>query len=320
MLATSCNKNKDTNSTVYRVAMDPQETSFEREDGYYEGANDRIYIDNTYRVKFEQGDQVMLFNVDEANPSVNVCAMYTVAATGYEANLQPVGQAIPDEISESRAKYAFYPGQNVETPTLTTDSRGIFTLDETQTYRVVDGAPVVAHDALYMAAKIDNPANDQFAFRNICGILEMKFFSTAGKTVTSIEITDPERNLTGDVSLIIPEVDPGTMTSLFRNYVADPTDEATIGEIAGYKQTVGYAVTNAGNTLTLNCGNGVQLGTTRETATTFYFVLRPLALMDGFTAHITFSDDTTKDITSTAYNRNTIKPNTFRVFPALKVD
>jgi hypothetical protein len=42
--------------------------------------------------------------------------------------------------------------------------------------------------------------------------------------------------------------------------------------------------------------------------------------MNGFDVVLTFNDSTTKTIHSTAYNKNTIKPNTFRVFTALNAD
>ena len=70
--------------------------------------------------------------------------------------------------------------------------------------------------------------------------------------------------------------------------------------------------------MTLDCGAGIQLGTTRNDANQFYMVLRPLALNGGFDIDITFSDNTTKTIS--VNKDNTIKPNTFRVFPAMNVD
>jgi len=305
LLATSCNKNKTQSMVYHGYSYDP---TFEVEAGDIEEAG-RAYIDDTYRVKFEQGDQVMLYNVDSETPANSEFGMYEVEADSYQPTLVAVGTGISDEMKT--AKYAFYPGENVtvDATLLGNENRSKFTLATTQEY--MEGR--IAPGTLYMAAKIDNEdeTGNNFAFRNICGVLVMKFYTTSGKTIEKIELTDNNRNLTGDVTLKVDEVDPGRMMELFRNY---PNNEAAV---ADYMEQVGYAVENAGNVLTLNCGNGAVLGTTSAEATTFYFVLRPLALMNGFDMVITFTDHTTKTISTTRDNK--IKPNTLRVFPALKV-
>jgi hypothetical protein len=331
LLATSCNKNKET-SMVYKCTMDPTETHFDQEAGMWDNEeNARVYIDATYQVTFEADDEVMLFNIDEVTPANSECAMYKVinagttgAGAGSTANLEAVSETISEDIID--AKYAFYPGANVNTASLTTDNRSVFTLATEQTYRENDGTPIIPAGALYMAAKIDKAGegqiqNDNFAFRNICGILELKFYSPTGKTVTSIELTNKgDMSICGDVELIVPEVEPATMTSLFKTFVADPEDAANIAEMNAYKQQVGYNVANATKTLTLNIPGGKQLATTKAEANSFYFVLRPLALMNGFDVTLNFSEGEPKTIHSTAYNKNTIKPNTFRVFTALNAD
>lgn len=332
LLATSCNKNKDTQSMVYKCTMDPTELTFTTEQGVWDDEEStRLYIDATGQVFFEANDEVMLFNIDEVTPANSECAMYKVSAegtigqgAGAEANLEPVGQAtISNEIKD--AKYAFFPGANV-TANLTNGNRSTFTLSATQEYREVNGTPVIPQGALYMAAKIDKAQqgqlqNDNFAFRNICGILELKFYSPTQKTVTSIElINQGQMNICGDVELIVPGVEPATMTQLFKTYIADPTNAANLEAINEYKTEVGYNVNNASNTLTLNIPNGKQLASTKADANSFYFVLRPLALQYGFDVVLHFSDNTTKTISSTKPNKNTIAPNTFKQFTALNAD
>ena len=303
LLATSCNK-KETGMVYRAYSYDP---TFEVEAGYFDEGG-RAYIDDTYRVKFEAGDQVMLYNVDSENPANSEFGMYEVEADSYQPNL--VGTGISDEMKT--AKYAYYPGENVivDATLLGNENRSTFKLLTTQDY--VPGR--IAAGALSMAAKIDNEdeTGNNFAFRNICGVLVMKFYTTTGKTIESITVTDNTHNLTGDVTLKVDEVDPGRMMELFRNY--GPGNQAAVAE---YMEQVGYEVANAGNVLTLDCGTGATLGTTAAEATTFYFVLRPLALMNGFDMVINFTDGTTKTVTTTRDNK--IKPNTLRVFPALKV-
>lgn len=312
LLATSCNKTK-TDSMVYRgYSYDEQ---FETELANYDGEGSRAYIDATSKVMFEQGDKVMLFNIDNAQGTGSEYAMYEVEADSYQPVLNPVGsETVSDEL-KALGKYAFYPGDNVTTQ-LANQNRATFPLASTQEYREVGGAPVIDKNSLYMAAKIDNDleAVNVFAFRNICGVLNMKFFSPSGKTVKSIAVTDREKYLYGDVTLKVNEVDPGYMMQLFRNYGATGNAEL----IAEYMQQAGYSVANGGQTMTLDCGAGVALGTTANDANTFYMVLRPLALRGGFDVEITFSDNTVKNISID--RDNTIKPNTYRVFPPMSVD
>lgn len=326
LLATSCNKNKDTNSMVYHVSMDATETYFAQEQGVWDdGVSERIYIDGSYQVNFEEGDQLMLFNLD-VTPANSESAVYTVQAggTGSGITLENLdGTGISDEIKN--AKYAFYPAANVTTD-LSNENRATFTLTTEQEYREVGGAPVIPAGALYMAAKINKAGenqlqNDQFAMRNICGILQLQFYSTEeNKTVSSIVLENlGEMNITGDVNLKVPAVDPGAMTMLFTNIVADPENEGYQSAIADFKDEAGYNVTNAGNTITLTNVNKT-LSTNRNDPDSFYFVLRPLALKDGFKVTINFTDNTSKTITSTKVNTNTIKPSTFRTFAAMKAN
>ena len=313
LLATSCNKQQN-NSMVYRgYSYDGQ---FDTEMANYDEPG-RAYIDATAKVEFEQGDKVMLFNIENANGEGSEYAMYQVAASSYQPELTPVDAnvTVSDELF-TLGKYAFYPGDNVGTAQMSNENRAIFPIASTQEYREVAGTPVIAHNALYMAAKIDNEleAVNVFAFRNICGVLSLKFFSPTGKTVKSIAVTDHERYLSGDVTLKIHEVDPGYMMQLFRNYGVAGNEEL----IAEYMDQVGYSVAVDSQTMTLDCGAGIQLGTTRNDANQFYMVLRPLALNGGFDIDITFSDNTTKTIS--VNKDNTIKPNTFRVFPPMNVD
>lgn len=327
LLATSCNKNKDTNSMVYHVSMDATETYFAQEQGVWDdGVSERIYIDGNYQVNFEQDDQLMLFNLDEATPANSESAVYTVQQSGIGSGITLVnldGTGISDEIKD--AKYAFYPGANVTTD-LSNENRATFTLTTEQEYREVEGAPVIPAGALYMAAKIDKAGegqlqNDQFAMRNICGILQLQFYSTEeNKTVDNIVLTNGgQMNLTGDVTLKVPAVDPGTMITLFTNIVTDPENAAYQSAIAEFKEEAGYSVTNAGNTITLTNVNKT-LSTDRNNPDSFFFVLRPQALKDGFTVTINFTDNTSKTITSTKVNTNTIKPSTFRTFAAMKAN
>ena len=315
LLATSCNK-QQTNSMVYRgYSYDGQ---FETELANYDDPEGgRAYINPTNsRVTFQANDKVMLFNIENANGTGSEYAMYKVEADGEQPTLVADGDATVSDELFALGKYAYYPGDGVGTSEFSNENRATFPIASTQEYTLVGEQAVIDPSALYMAAKIDNEAEalNTFAFRNICGVLSMKFYSPSGKKVTSIQVTDNERYLSGDVTLKVNEVDPGYMMELFRNYGAAGSEEL----IADYIGQVGYSVAGDSKTMTLDCGTGVTLGTTRNDATQFYMVLRPLALRNGFQIVVNFDEGDPKTID---VNRdNTIKPNTFRVFPAMNVD
>lgn len=286
---------------------------------------ERVYLDGTNTVQFEENDQIVVFNINSTNFTLSNGATYTLDD---QLNMIKTG----GQVTSEGHFYAFYPGQNViwaETD-LENENRAVFRLDATQyDRRDADGKPMIPFtgsateqkNALYMAARDDEHTslNDaRFDFKNICGMLSLKFYSTSGKSVTKIEITDNHFNLVGDVTLKIHEVDPVKMTTFFRNY--DESNADYMSQLQTYINTVGYSVggDHKSNMVTLDCGTGVQLGTTKAEATRFFIVMRPLALREGCTIKLYFSDGTDKTINSS--KNNTISPNIIKNISAVKVD
>lgn len=274
---TSCQKNEDTAKMFYASVNEMEE-----EDG------DRAYIDGSV-TKFETGDVAMMFNIDNTTPANSTSALYTAASTGNIVEFNHSSGTITNERKDSF--FAFYPGNNVTTSSLTTDNSSIFTINPTQNYR----ANMVASEALAMASKDASNSsidNAHFRFQNIMGVVRVRLTddSDSPKAVRSIVYEDANFNVSGDVHLKVNEVDPNEMTALFNAY----TDiENPPANLAAYIQRVGYYVDgdNKGKTMTLDCGaNGVQLSGTR---TDFNIVLRPLANLGGDgTITVNFTDNT----------------------------
>lgn len=274
----------------------------------------RAYFDPTsLKIMFEEGDVVMIFNIDNEVPTHSHCAQYEAIQEGNYVTMQNCGTGeVAEDILD--AYYAFYPGgrDNIRTEMAGGENKSMFYVAPTQEYRP-DRVPL---EAMYMAAKVDNVAHlhetenpeTAFYFRNICGVYDMMLFDPNGPTaVKEITITDNNFNLSGWVELIIPEVDPVEMQSLFNNY--DPDNTAYMQTLAQYLNRLGYNVTEKGNTLTLTMPEeGVQIGTTQATATHFYMVLRPLALTNGYTIDIKFADGSTKTIDRSDRNHQ-VAPN-----------
>lgn len=285
---TSCKKNEE--KAVIKVAS--QEFVCVDED--------RIYInDATSHPNFEIGDMCMLYNINVENPAESEACLYEAIEEGDYVLFQPSGYG---EIAEDMhdAYYAFYPGGPGHT---TTELYGLenkckFHVEPTQVYR----PNRVSLGDLYMAAKetTGHLSQTDFNFKNIMGILRLKPYEAAQRTVTRIQIVDNTYHLSGWVELIIPEIDGTELQSLFNAY--DPTNEAYVNRLNEWKNRTGYNVTDAGMSITLEVPEGVQLGTSKETTPEFNIVLRPLAMSQGCHIIFTFADGTTKDVDLSAYD------------------
>ena len=300
---TSCKKNEQKSTVMIMTQELVDEVDENR--AYMAPGNNQII--------FERGDVVMIFNIDEEVPTHSHCAQYEAVQSGNFVTMQNCGTGeVAEDILD--AYYAFYPGgrEHVYTELGQGQNKSKFFVAPTQEYR----PNRVPADAMYMAAKVDNVEHlsqtenpeSAFFFRNICGVYDLMLFDANGPSVVKeISITDNTLNLSGWVELIIPEVDPVEMQSLFNNY--DPNNTAYMQSLAQYLNRVGYNVTEQGNTLTLTMPEeGVQIGTTQATCTHFYMVLRPLALTHGYTIDITFADGSTKTIDRSDRNHQ-VAPN-----------
>ena len=287
---------------------------------------ERAYIENsTNQMNFEEGDQVMLFNIDnEAQGSES--ALYHAESTG------TLVKFIADEQMTTTAFdnfYAFYPGANV-VPDLGNENYAKFPIAGTQVYREdAQGKPIISKDHLYMAAKADTKdlAKTTFVFNNICGVLVMSLYSSANVTkyVQSIEIEDKFYHLVGDVHLKVDGVDAEKLQGFFTNY--NPQNPEFIRYV---QDDLGYYVDGkTSKIMTLDCTsvvndnepNGVKLNATPAAAKAFCIVLRPLALSQGFTMRVNYVDANGQSDTFTiSTNRNNmIKPNVYRTFSAVDI-
>jgi hypothetical protein len=312
---TSCKKNDQSVQSFKLNGVTEQFVEVNEEGGDFEKA----YLDGSNKVQFEQGDAMMVFNLNTTSPHSSV---YTLGAdnvwstTGY---MNPITDG---------NYYAFYPAGNVVSQDLINGFRATFQLKDTQYYRVDNsGNVMMPKDALYMAAKDEtatNLNNAFFDFKNICGMLSMKFYSPSGKKITSIEIKDNKFNIVGNVSLKIDKIDPTYLTTLFNNYSDDEAYQNTLANYlngATNPDNIGYTVTNSSNVVTLKCveegEEGIALGKTKAKATRFLVVMRPLALLEGMTITIHFSNAEDVIINSTKDNR--ITPNIIRNMTAYNV-
>ena len=319
---TSCKKNNAEDETLICNGFTQQFVSVD------EGL-EKVYLDNSNLIYFEQYDTIMVFNIDDDLGEPNKFSYGALYAAMNEGNEVQFGRLLFDgnlmDKYMKSAFYTFYPGQNVTFKTANNqggsqmaENAATFRLDATQQYRNVNDKVLVPKRALYMAAKDDNPSNNKlsgahFGFRNICGILSMKMYHGSGEVyVKSIAIRDRAFNLVGDVYLKINAIDPDELTSLLQNY--DYTNPSYVSTLNEYKNRIGYSVENSGRTVTLNCGaDGVKLGKNQSNASRFLVVLRPLALRDGCDITVTYkigAEGEWQEAQIHSSISNTIRPNT----------
>ena len=135
-----------------------------------------------------------------------------------------------------------------------------------------------------MLAVTENVEDTFLSFKNACGYLKLRLYNAEGATIKSIEVKgNSGERLAGTATVTI-------------NYGEAPT------------LTMAESATDA---ITLDCGEGVALGTTAETATEFWVVLPATTFAEGLTITATdtegsiFEKSTTNEV---VIERNAIQP------------
>ena len=174
--------------------------------------------------------------------------------------------------------YAVYPYD--ETTTITDDGKISLTLPAVQIY----DENSFGRGANTMFAVTENLEDTFLPFKNVCGYLKLKLYNADGATIKSIEVKgNGDEKIAGaaTASIAFGEVPQLTMA-----------DDAT-------------------TSITLDCGDGVALGTTAETATEFWVVIPETTFEGGITITVTdaeggaFEKSTTKEV---VIERNAVQP------------
>lgn len=292
MVGTSCKKS-ETKQVFTGTLQDFRVESVDLDDS-------KTYIEGTTPM-FEIGDKVMLFNLNYSNPTASQAALYQATASGHSTSFEPVEEGISN--ANQGAFFAYYPGDHCYPALSSTENRAYFKLDTIQYYRTIGSSPVMPEHAMFGASRDADAANigdAEFTFYQVGGVMNLKLYHADGKSVKSIVVEDKYFHLTGFVSMRVDKVNPIVLTGLLENY--DINNPASMSEVDSYIHTVGYHayqanphVAEAGYfdpkmTVTLDCGAGVPIGTTKATATNFYIGVRPLAFAYGFTITVNYTD------------------------------
>ena len=222
----------------------------------------RTFVDEKIRLRWTEGDLISLFEGTTRNKQYKFLGETGDNAGDFEDITTGFGSG-----NDIDRYYAIYPYSS--STKLHEDGYIIYNFPEEQTYAEnsfgLGANPMVA---------VTSDLNDfDLCFRNAAGYLRLYLYGD-NITIKSIKIEgNNSEPLTGK-AYITPE------------YGGFPTTEMT--------ET---ATTSA----TLNCGDGVKIGSTAETSTPFWVVLPPTTFTEGFTLTITDTNDKkfTKSFTST---------------------
>ena len=307
LVATSCKKNEGTKSIDANIG----EVSGYRTNPDFDGSKAHFDPSN-YQFIWDQQDQIMTYNLSNSNPSESECAIFE-AEKGGSGRAHFIFAENESLGSKKDQILVFYPAAKAERM-IQTNGNNIetFKVEATQDYN-----PTYKMDpnSMVMAAVSDYATNDlgTFHMQHIFGFVNIGIAhnQTGDITVDKIVITDPHTNLTGELDLKLPEVDPNEFTTLMNELESGDANYAS--HLSTYLHRVGYhAHGTQGKSVTLNCNQALTYGQW----TNFYIALRPGALYKGFTIDIYCNGSTSPTYSHTfdpAMN-HLIKPGYFRNF------
>ena len=234
----------------------------------------RTYVENGKYLRWHEDDRITAFYGNTLNRQYKFNG-----STGDNSgtfSLVPSG-----ELGTGNALnhiYALYP----YSANATISDEGVIslTLSDTQTY----AENSFGIGANTMVAVTENLEDTFLAFKNACGYLKLKLYNAEGATIKSIEVKGNNgEKLAGEATLTI-------------NFGGAPI--LTMADTAT-------------DTITLNCGDGVTLGTTAEEATELWVVVPATTFTEGLTITATDMDGKVFEKTTTnevVVERNAIQP------------
>ena len=234
----------------------------------------RTYVENGKYLRWHEDDRITAFYGNTLNRQYKFNG--TTGDNSGTFSLVPSGELGTGNTLNHI--YALYP----YSANTTISDEGVIslTLSDTQTY----AENSFGIGANTMVAVTENLEDTFLAFKNACGYLKLKLYNAEGATLKSIEIKGNNgEKLAGEATLTI-------------NYGETPI------------LTMADAATD---TITLDCGEGVTLGTTAEEATELWVVVPATTFTEGLTITATEMDGKVFEKTTTnevVIERNAIQP------------
>ena len=262
---------------------DAENTIVQRDNGepFYGSFEDvnatRTYVNEAMTMLWHSDDRISLFR-STLNEEFKFAGETGDSAGSFEE--------IPSEIfvtgAEISTNYGVYPYNS--TTTISEDETITLTMPSVQAY-AQNSFGCGANTAV---AATENSSSRFLPFRNVGGFLVVKIYSPSG-VVKSVEL----KGNNGEVL----------------------AGEATVQAKYGYLPLL--TMGDGTDSITLDCGGGVEVGTTEDSATHFWFVVPPTTFESGFTISVT---DTAGAVTTkSTTKRNEISRNEVTVMSAFEI-
>ena len=237
----------------------------------------RVFADSQLRVLWNADDRVSIFNKSTYN--------WQYRFDGQDGDNAGAFKKIPtdDFITSNPLEYVYSVYPYNENTRISNDGAMTVYLPAEQSYRENSFG---LGDNTMIAIAEDN----ELMFKNLCGYFAIKLYGD-NVSVSSITLKGNNNEPLAGKATVVAQTD------------AAPTLQMDSAE--------------ATRELTLTCATPVTLGTSAETATTFWFVIPPTTFANGFT--ITVRDPDNCVFEKTATNSLEIKRTTLKKSAALKV-
>ena len=240
----------------------------------------RTYVENNKYLHWHEDDRLTIFYGNTLNRQYKL--------NGAADDNSATFSFVPSEESGTENSfnniYALYPYN----PDVRITEEGVITLTlpAEQTY----AENSFGRGANTMLAVTENLEDTSLTFKNACGYLKLKLYNSKGVTIQSIEVKgNNDEKIAGATTATI---------------VFGEVPELTLSD-------------DASTSVTLNCGEGVTLSKTADTATEFWIVLPVTTFANGLTITVTATDG--KRFEKSTTNEVIIERNVIQPMAALEV-
>lgn len=238
----------------------------------------RVFADSQLRVLWNADDRVSIFNKSTYNRQYRF--------DGQDGDNSGSFKVVPNDdfVTSNPLDYVYSVYPYNENTKISNDGEITVYLPAEQSYR---------EDSFGLGANtmIAITQGDELMFKNLCGYFAIKLYGD-NVSVSSITLKGNNNELLAGKATVIAQTDAAPIIQM------DPA-EAT-------------------KELTLTCATPVTLGSTAETATTFWFVIPPTTFTNGFT--MTVEDDLGGSFIKTTSGSLEIKRNILKKSAALRAE
>ena len=214
----------------------------------FESMPTRTYVDSDMHLHWTADDRLSIFFKNTSNLQYRFSGNTGDVSGSFKA----VDGSTPTG-DALETNYAVYPYS--ATTSITEGGVITLTLPAVEAY----GENSFGVDANTMVAVTKSPSSFFLPFKNVCGYLTFKFYGIG--TVSSIALSGNDGEKIAGVATVTAEYGEAPSLSLH--------EETATGMV------------------TLDCGEGVTLGETSETATVFWFVIPQVTFSKGFSVTVT---------------------------------